>query len=78
MCSSNLNYFPVEMLFEKKRTTLGGDSCRYSVYTLEWCTLSGYMVYIFEKCVEKKHLSLLLNINIYQIIKCSKILLTQF
>ena len=26
----------------------------YSVYTLEWCTLSGYMVYTFEKCLEKK------------------------
>ena len=26
----------------------------YTLYTLEWCTLSGYMVYTFEKCLEKK------------------------
>ena len=35
----------------------GVDTCRYSVYTFEWYTLSGYMVYTFEKCLLKKHLS---------------------
>ena len=36
----------------------------YTLYTLEWCTLSGYMVYTFKNSLKKKHLSLLLNINI--------------
>ena len=35
----------------------------YTLYTLKWCTLSVYMVYTFENGLEKKHLSLLLNVT---------------